>query len=941
MNYQSERALQELSIRELTNLGYLYMGSELDVKDLNQNFFLQVERLNKNKLPNGLNNNEKQRLLDSLPLTMRDAHNVLRHGLTLALDNNKTINISFFDKHDNSNNIYQVTEELNVQGVSKTRLDLVILINGIPVMNIELKRKGVTNGVDEAINQINRYNKTGVYRNGLLKFIQIFVVSNNVFTKYFAASPRAEQNEPYSKSFFWTDDKNKRIHDIDGFLQSFCNKEQLFKIIRDYMTMTPVSTSNDVFILRPYQIFAVENSKNIVLDTDENCFVWHATGSGKTLTSYTLGNSLAYSSKFSKVIMLLDRNDLADQTIEEYKSFNENLIDNVHKGRDLHKQMADPNQRFIMTTLQSFARWVQKYGRTVAKLKQGNYCFIIDECHRTTFGKMFKEIRLTFKNSQFIGFTGTPRLSENPSDTDFLTKDIFGEPAHIYTIKNAIDDGNVLPFSMHEVKIETGKEPEQYNRKYYASNERMVSIAAHIGNNLWKNTAQKNKIKLVDEGNVKGYTAMLACQGKQEAKQYWNMLKPLLTEQNRTVALVFSIEDNVEDKGDGNQHDWYLENLKHHDETFGTSFVSSWSVDRSRTVKEHVRDVTSRVKNKEIDLLIVSDMLLTGFDAQTLNTIYLDKNLEYHGLLQAMSRVNRTHSASGKQFGNVVIFSDRNMDTDVDDAITLFSNGGATDGVVSRRSFKEIYNETVNAVQLLKSKVDQPSNIADIDTAEDLIQVVKMFGNARKLIKTIQTYDEWESKDWAKLSITEDQMEEYYAHIYEQRKKFVSDNEGQNLILEELDFEITMVTEHIINVAYINNLLHNGIFAPKREREKWWKQARKAIDISDDPEVLRNKEALLKTVEAASNGEISSTEELFDKLDKTRHEIETLRFEEYAKVFGVTEDDLRLWVSVYANTNHVPRDLIQQNLNGQELGFLALNGKVEEIIKIIKTEFTA
>ncbi len=937
MSYESEKVLQDIALRELAALGYSKLGSNMDINDLWDNFFIQTELLNIAQLPNGLNPNERNRLMESLPLTIRDSHNVLRNGLTLTLDNNKVINLYFFDKHDLTNNTFQVVEELTVQGVSKNRLDLVILINGIPVTNIELKRKGVASGVDEAINQINRYNKAAVYRQGLLKFLQIFVVSNNVFTKYFAVSPRAEQNESYSKSFFWTDEHNVRINDISTFIKAFFNKDQLTKTIRDYIIITPQEESNEALILRPYQIFAVEKSKEILLNSDKNCFIWHATGSGKTLTSYMLANSIAYSEKFGKVIMLLDRNDLADQTIEEYKKFNPGLVGNVHKGKDLHNQMTDPNQNFIMTTIQSFDKWQKKYGKTVSKLKLGTFCFVVDECHRTTFGSMFKDIRKTFNNSQFVGLTGTPRLAENPTDTDFLTKDLFGEPAHIYTIKNAIDDGNVLPFSMHEVEIKSLQEPESKKRSYYSTPSRMLEVATHICTNLWKNTAQKNINKGQDLVPI-GYTAMLACQGKSEAMQYWRMITPVLQKQGRTTAIVFSLEDNTEDKGSGSQHDWYLEILKHHDESFETSFTTLWGTDRSRAVKDHTRDVTNRVKNREIDLLIVSDMLLTGFDAQTLNTIYLDKNLEYHGLLQAMSRVNRTHSSSGKQYGNVIIFSDREMNDRVDDSITLFSNGGAVEGVVSRKSYKDIYNDTVEAIDTLKSRVDKPSDIATIDNAEDLIQAIRLFGNARRLIKNIQTYDEWENKDWNKLSITEDQMEEYYAHIYEQRKKFSVETGHDEALLEELDFEIHAIIEYVINVAYINQLLHNGIFAPKREREKWWNRARNAIDSSDDPEVIKNREALLKTVEAASSGSITNTTELFEKLDESRNEIQALRFEKYSQLFGIEPKHLKLWIAIYENTNHVPREMIQKALRDKGLSFLAMNAKVEEIIKIVRTE---
>lgn len=939
MNYQNESALQELAINELVKTGYTYVGSHLALEDVQSIFLKKITELNTEKLPEGLSLNEQQRLLSSLPLNMRDAFSVLRHGLTLPLDNNKMVNLTFFDKNDLSKNTFQVMEELNIKGVTKTRLDLVLLMNGIPIMNIELKRKGVGHGVDEAISQINRYNKAGVYRKNLLNFVQVFAVSNNVFTRYFAASPRATQNEPYNKAFYWTDKNNKRINQLSDFIASFCEPEHLANIIREYMILTPVDGSNDSMILRPYQIYAVEAAKKQMLETSSNCFIWHATGSGKTLTSYMLGQALANDSKFGKVIMLLDRNDLADQTIKEYRSFASKTMKDVKRGRDLHKEMTDKNQKFIMTTHQSFARWLSKYPKTATQLGKQNISFIVDECHRTTFGKMFQNIRKAFPKAQFVGFSGTPRLAENPTDTNFLTKDIFGQPAHIYTIKNAIDDKNVLPFSMHEVKVTTTKPQHVKNKTYYRSEERKKAISNHIINNLWKNTAQKNKIKPLELEQPVGYTAMLATQGKYEAYSYWQTLAPFLAEQNRTTALVFSIEDNVEDKGFGTQHDWFLEALAHYDATFDTSFVEAWGNDRAETVKAHLRDVTTRVKNQEIDLIIVSDMLLTGFDSQTLNTIYLDKDLKHHNLLQAMSRVNRVHSRSGKQHGNVVIFSDRDMNEKVDNAISLFSNGENVKGVVERKNYKELYNETVAAVKALQKKVDVPEDISNIEKAEELLEVASLFSKVKTLTKQIQTFDEWEEADWKKLGISEDNIEEYYAHIYEQRKRIITDDTSL-VILEELDFQINSITEYVINVEYINQLLNNGIYAPKTEREKWWRKARKAIDISDDPDVIRNKEALLETVAAAEKGIVSNTEELFEKLDETKTKIEALKYATYAEVFKVSEEQLRTWVSISNSTGHIPRELIVSEVRKQGVRLFALDDKVNNIVQIIEKEFS-
>lgn len=921
-------------------MGYTYLGSGLELSDIETNFIKHIERLNINQLPEGLNNAERQRLISLLPKNIRFASNVLRHGITLTLDSNKNINIYLLDKSNPKNNVYEVTEELNVQGVSKTRLDVIILINGVPIANMELKRRGAAHGVDEAINQINRYTKAGVYKRGLLTFMQIFIVSNDSFTKYFSISPRSEQQELYTKSFYWTDFNNEQIHDISDFLDSFFSKDRIFKIINDYMIITPAEGTNDGIILRPYQMNASDSASEIMNTTEDNCLIWHATGSGKTLTSYILAKSLASSPKFKKVIMLLDRVDLADQTMKEYQQFDPTMVDKIHRGKSLHEQMVDPKQTFIMTTTQSFDRWIKIHPKTAAKFVKEKLAFVIDECHRTTFGKMFKNIRSIFKKSQFVGFTGTPRFAENADETGLLTKDIFGEAAHIYTIKNAINDGNVLPFSIHDININVKIkiDGEGKNGHYFNSPERIKVVAEHVANNFWKNAGQKQ----LHKKDFTGYTGMIAAQGKTATYTYWKLLTPMLIRQGRKTAMVFSVEDNDTDTGEGSQHDFYMENLKTHDKFFGTSFLKQWETDRSGAIKGHLVDVITRYKSKEIDMLFVSDMLLTGFDAPELGVIYLDKPLKHHTLLQAMSRVNRTNPKSGKQYGKVVTFSDRNMDQDIDDAITLFSNGTSTEGIVERKKYKEAYNDVTNSIAEFKTKIFKPEALMKIDNIEDALTAIQSFSKMNKMLKLIQTYDEWENKDWAKLEITEDEVDTYSGYFYELRKKFADRGDGEPVQgFEELEFEILSIKEYVIDVAYINQLLHNATYSPKREREKWLEKARKAIGNSDDPEVQKNVKALLNTIEAVRNGEINNTEELFEKLDENRNKLEQERIVKASSDFNIPEELLTKWVAVYNSTGHVPRDKVHAEISKQGLNFLETSKAVKIIISAIQNNFVA
>lgn len=933
----SEKDLQIKTIASLKEAGYEYAGSHWTENKLQDNFLNKFLNFNKHKLPETLSPSEKTRLLQQLPLRFREAYSALRHGITLTLDTGEQTTLTFLDHLNPQNNSYQIIEEAHIQGITGTRLDLVLLINGVPIVNIELKKPGASHGVDEALNQINRYASNGDYMNNLYVFTQLFVISNDIITKYFSASPRSETKEKYTKTFTWTDEQNKPIHQITKFVETFLNPEQLVKIITKYMLLTPQNLTNETYVLRPYQLYAVENAVERLTETNGNGFIWHATGSGKTLTSYMLASTVSQKTKFGKVIMLLDRNDLADQTITEYQTFNPEFVKTSVKGNTLHKHLTDPTVKFVMTTTQSFNKWIERHTKTSQALARTNMCFVVDECHRTTFGEMFHTIRKTFPRSQFIGFTGTPRLAENPAITNLLTKDIFGEPIHIYTTKNAINDNNVLPFKINEIEIIASTTPDKKNKQYYTDPARLQQISTHITENLWKNTNQQTFIKnreLVTDG----YTAMLATQGKETAYNYWKLLTPQLAEQNRTTALVYSITDNTEDHGNGTEIQWYLENLINHDKNFGTNFAETWKKDRATARTSHLRDVTTRVKNREIDLLIVSDMLLTGFDAKTLNTIYLDKNLDYHSLLQAMSRTNRTYRDQ-KMFGRIVIYSDRQMNEDIDNAILLFSNGENVDGVIERKTYTQTYNETIKAINEFKHATPNPEQLHQVDNSQQYLQILKKYSKTQTLIRELQTYDEWEQTDWKKLGITADTLDIYKAHLYEVGKKFLNTDDLPVEVSEEIAFVMGALTTHTIDVAYINALLDQAIYAPPRKVDAYVKKVYNAVSQSTDPQVQANAEAILNTAEAIRTGEIKNHAQRKDRLEKELEETENARIITYADDYKIPVEEFRNWVILHKINNQPPASLIGAELRKQKLGFLKTSATQKEIIKLIEQKF--
>lgn len=900
-----EHVLQKSVRDSFIKLKYDYLGEGYTLtgtqNNLLTNFKREFERLNADKLKHQiLSEQEFRRVQNSFPKTISQAFMDFRHGITITLDDNRTVNLIFFDTKNNDNNHYQVVEEVTIEGVVTTRFDLLTLVNGVPFSNIELKKSGNSQGVAEAVNQINRYTNNGSYRVSLMNFLQFFVVSNGAVTKYFPVNPATEQGVLYSNSqvFQWTDRDNTPMRSTEVFVNDFYTHYRIHDVLTKYSIKTETGGNSRIFMLRPYQLYAAAGALHHI-EQNRNSLVWHATGSGKTLTSFILTRALAEEANVDKVVMLLDRNDLADQTIDEYQKFDDSGIisSSVVKSRNLHTALKDDGQKSIITTMQSFNKWVNKYAATVRNLSQKKFVFIVDECHRSTFGKMFADIRRAFPNSCFVGFTGTPIMVENKTQTDILTNSLFEENAHTYTIADAIYDRNVLSFN---VQI-AGTKPttENLDRQYYRNPERIQSNCNFVIENFDTHTFRQGKRALLN----KKYTAMLAADGKAMAYQYWKNLTPTLNSQGKQTAIVFSVSPNdvdVSQSVEGNEQSWFLEVLEKHDKDWGTNYRSQAAIGFEDARKVHLTDVMSKVKNGQIDLLIVSDMLLTGFDAPIINTLYFDKQSKYHSLLQAISRTNRVNDED-KTCGNVILFADRDMKNDLDKAVTVFSNGANINDILNTRTFNELIKVLQNSVLDLRRVAPSAEYAGEIRTIHELKKVIQAFSEIRSNLRIAQIYTEWSNKAYRTIGITPDELDEYYScmqdakeHLDMQKIDATAQEE-----LEELSYSLSQVQNFIINTEYIERLLHMFVAAPPKEKAKWLDEARKALESASGGDVEKHRASITKTLEACEKDEVTTQEELWDRLSVEKKHERQERIGLLADKYNVTTETCQTWVEEF------------------------------------------
>lgn len=909
MTYQSEHELEALLIAQLQKHGYS-MVTIPDEDALKVNFREQLNKFNESKLQGvELTDKEFTRIVIHLDgKSVFNSSKLFRDKFILEREDGTSIYIEFFDSKNWHNNIFQVTNQVTMESKYKNRYDVTILINGLPMVQIELKRRG--KDFKEAFNQIERYRRHSF--KGLYRYIQCFVITNGIDTKYYANS---DNDIKFDFTFFWSDEENKRITNLSHFAESFLDRYRLNNIIAKYMIIKEADKS--LMIMRPYQIYAVEELMKRAVETNNNGYIWHTTGSGKTLTSFKASQLLADQDNIKKVFFLIDRKDLDSQTVEEFNKFEKDCVDTTDSVGTLIKQIEDINKRLIVTTIQKLARLLaaEKYARRMEKYKQEKVVFIIDECHRSQFGEMHTAINKHFVNAQYFGFTGTPRLEENKSQDGRTTADIFQKCLHTYLIKDAINDGNVLGFSVEYIKTFDGEVNEYDDERIRAidkeevfmADERIDMIANHIIANHDNKTAGR---KFCSIFTVQSIPALI---------KYYDAFKKI--NHNLKIAGVYTFQDNEDLEGKEEHSRDSLERIIADYNRLYPEENLDYSTD---TFQGYFKDLSNRMKNAEIDIVLVVNMFLTGFDSKPLNTLYVDKNLKYHGLIQAFSRTNRVYDAT-KPYGNVVCY--RNLKKDVDDAICLFSNTDNTD-VVLMQDYEHYMNLFKEKLKELYEIVPTVESIDDIQDENMKKSFVEAFRDLTKQLTKLKTFTEFEFNE-EELGMSAQTYEDYkskYFRIYDAVK-----NSEKVSILVDIDFCIELMQTDKINVAYILNLIRNINFDTEDKVKTDIAKIKKLIDNADNDnlrlkaDILR--EFLDKVVPKATKED--SMDELFNDFIEEKRVNEIIEFSKEVELEG---EKVKAFITEYEYSNQIDGAKIKDTVTGTFLKKRKLTEKIKKFI---------
>ncbi|MGL5753254.1 MAG: type I restriction endonuclease subunit R, partial [Paraclostridium sp.] len=739
----------------------------------------------------------------------------------LEREDGSEVYIEFFDTQNWCKNRFQVTNQTTVVGKYTNRYDVTLLINGLPLVQVELKRRGLD--LKEAFNQINRYKKHSYQ--GLYRYLQIFIVSNGVDTKYFANS---DKEILFSHTFFWSDEENKRISNLKDFTETFLDKCFVSKIISRYMITN--ETDKLLMVMRPYQIYAVESLVTRAFETNNNGYIWHTTGSGKTLTSFKASQILSKEPNIKKVFFLVDRKDLDSQTIAEFNKFEPDSVDTTDRTNTLVKQIKDINKQLIVTTIQKMANAIKsdRYAKVMDQYRDEKVIFIIDECHRSQFGDMHKSINKHFANAQYFGFTGTPRLDQNRSQDGRATADLFEKCLHHYLIKDAISDGNVLGFSVEYIKTFDGDIDESDDTKVAAIDKEEVFMhdirIENISDHIIKNHNGKTRNK--------EYTAILTVQSIPMLVKYYDKFKAL--DHDLKIAGIFSFGANEDLEGkDEHSRDSLERIITDYNKIFRTNYDTD-------AFSNYFADVSKKVKSAKIDILIVVNMFLTGFDSKTLNTLYVDKNLKYHDLVQAYSRTNRVEKST-KPYGNIVCY--RNLKKNTDDALKLFSQTETTD-IVLMESYEYYLDRWFAELRNLKALTPTPQDVDSLESEESKKKFILAFRELSKILVKLETFVDFEFEE-SELQISNQEYQDYkskYFTIYEMVRK---EQDEKTSILLDVDFGIELMHSDKINVGYIMNLIKDIDLSSQEKRDADIKNIIKQLDSADNMD-LRLKVDLLK-----------------------------------------------------------------------------------------------
>lgn len=912
MAHQPEAALEKNLHKQLVDQGYDAVKIT-DYDALLTNFKQQLNKFNEHKL-NGqpLTDIEFKRILTLIEgKSIYDSAKILRDKLLIEREDGTQLYVELLNTKEWCKNLFQVTTQTTVIGKYTNRYDVTILINGLPLVQIELKRRGLD--FKEAFNQIQRYRRhtfPGVYR-----FLQIFIVSNGVDTKYFSNS---DYDIQFGFTFFWTDEKNKLITNLQDFASAFLKPCHLAKMISRYMVIN--DTDKALMVMRPYQMYAVEALVKRATETNNNGYIWHTTGSGKTLTSFKAGQILADEESIKKVFFLVDRQDLDSQTIAEFNKFQKGSVDRTDKTEILIEQIQNPMKRFIVTTIQKMNNAIKspRYTKVMEPYKQEHVVFIIDECHRSQFGDMRKEIDRHFQNAQYFGFTGTPRFVENKSQDGRTTADLFEKCLHHYLIKDAIRDGNVLGFSVEYIRT--------FNANIDESDP--TKVQAIDTNEVWHDERRLNLIAdhIIDNhirrSKSKGYCAMFAVDSIPTLIKYYDIFKQ--KKHNLKIAGIYSYGQNEESSGTEEHSRESLDRMivdynKMYDTDFSTE---SWD--------RYFSDVSKKVKKAQIDILLVVKMFLTGFDSKPLNTLYVDKNMVYHDLLQAYSRTNRVEKAT-KPYGNIVCY--RNLKENTDEAIKLFSQTKSVDEVLMHNP-EEYLAAFLTARNALLEIAANPEAVDLLESEEDKKGFITAFKNMTKFLQKLQSFSDFVF-DEEKLQISEQTYEDFkskYFKVYEMIKRGEVPKES---ILHDIDFELELMHTDRINVSYILNLIANLNTEDEKERDKEIRFIKQELDHASDPK-LRLKIELIKGFLDKVAPTLAPNESVMDAYSRYEEEMSEQELSTFAKQVNIEDSVLREQVSTYEYSTLIEKNAIMDSLSGS---FLKKNKAIKAITSFIR-DFT-
>jgi type I restriction enzyme R subunit len=938
---QPEQVLEDNLVTQLVTLGY-QVAQITDEKSLLANLKQQLEKLNSLKVK--LSDNEFKQVLNALSKgSVFEKAKTLRDRLQVNRDDGSALYIQFL-ANDWDKNQFQVTQQVTVEGRYQNRYDVTVLVNGLPLVQIELKRRGLE--LKEAFNQINRYQRHSYWASyGLFQYVQTFVISNGVNTKYYANN----KNQSFKQTFYWADEENTRYSELTQFADTFLQREQLARLIQKYIVLS--ETDRILMVMRPYQIYATENIVERVIERNQiaatgqrvenfNGYIWHTTGSGKTLTSFKAAQILTGLSEVHKVVFVVDRKDLDYQTSKEFNSFAKGCVDSTDNTKLLVNQFTDApvaankinehrNTKLIVTTINKLNNAIshKRHLSRMEKLKDKSIVFIFDECHRSQFGDTHKRIVNFFNNHQMFGFTGTPIFVDNATtkaSRKTTTKDLFDECLHKYTIVDAIKDENVLKFGIEYVG--------RY-KQVDSANEMDINVEGIDTKELLESPIRLEKITdyIIANHNrkthSKTFTGMFCVSSVETLIKYYDLFqqKKEAGEHNLRIATIFSYSANEEDPDangfleglddefdevaepqaayiagskDSNVYSHSRDKLEQFIGDYNTMFETSYTTKDSESYYNYYNDISKKVRERKIDILLVVNMFLTGFDSKPLNTLYVDKNLKHHGLIQAYSRTNRILNEQKSQ-GNIISF--RNLKKATDDALTLFSSVDAKETVIMPpyEEFVRLFNKAYGQMLAIAPDIESIDEFKDED---EELAFVKAFRELMRLKNILMTYADFSFDD---VRIQEQEFEDYKSKYLDLYDKVKTDNTAEKVsILEEVDFELELIQRDEINVRYILQLLAQLKGADNDKEFEY--QYKSLMQLLGGTPELRSKKELIDQFIQENLNHIDSSAEVIDEFDTYWEKEKIKAVNEICEEESLVSDSFKALVDKMIYTNEEP-----------------------------------